>query len=166
MRDGVHVDPGARGGDVDRRADPLRDRERLGDRVEQHQIARRRALLDVRGEAGDVVDAELGAGAIERLGQRHVGGGARRLADERNRRDRDALVGDGHTERAFDFFGDVDEAARRARDLVVDALAGAMQIVGGAVAQRDAHGDGADVEVLGLDHPQRRAQLFRFPDGH
>ena len=37
VRDGVHVDAGARGGHVDRRADALRDRERLGDRVEQHR---------------------------------------------------------------------------------------------------------------------------------
>src|SRR5258707_711726 len=83
-RDRVHVDAGARGGDVDRRADALRDRERLGDGVEQPQIAGRGALLDVRRETGDVIDAELGAGAIERLGERHVSRGARRLTDERD----------------------------------------------------------------------------------
>ena len=37
---GVHVDAGARGRHVHRRADPLRHRERLGDRVDQRAVAR------------------------------------------------------------------------------------------------------------------------------
>src|SRR5438093_505698 len=38
-RDRVHVDAGARGGHLHRRAHPLGGGERLGDRVEQHRVA-------------------------------------------------------------------------------------------------------------------------------
>src|SRR5262249_51250530 len=56
------------------------------------------------------------------------------------------------------------QARGRARDLFVDARAGGVQLVGGAVPERDAHGDRTDVEVLGLDHAQRLAQLLRLVD--
>jgi hypothetical protein len=117
----------------------------------------RHALLHVRGEAGYVVDAQLAAGAVHGLRQRHVAGRVRRLADERHGRDGDALVGDGHAVRRLHLERGGHQPVGRARDLVVDALAGAVQIAGRAVAQRDAHGHRADVEVLGLDHPQRFA---------
>ena len=81
---GVHVDAGAGGGDVDRGADALGGRERLGDRGDEPAVAVADALVHERREAADEVDAHLVRGAVERQRERGdvlgVGGG-RELRD-------------------------------------------------------------------------------------
>ena len=67
-RHGVHVDAGPGGGHVDRRADALRFGDRLGDGVDQGGVVAGEALLDERREAADEVDADLGGGRVEGVG--------------------------------------------------------------------------------------------------
>ena len=118
---GVHVDAGARGGDVDRRADALGRRERLGDRRDEPAVAVAGALVHERREAADEVDAHLVRGPVERERERRdvlgVGGG-RELGD---RGDRDALVDDRDAVLALDLLGDRHEPLGGAGDALVDA---------------------------------------------
>ena len=76
--------------------------ERLGDRIEQRPIAGRHPLLDQRREAADVVDPQLGRRAVERQRRRRHAWRARRLGDQRQRRDREARGGDRHGEVGLD----------------------------------------------------------------
>ena len=150
--DGVQVDTRLGRRDIDRRADQIGLRQRLGDRVDQNLVALGKALLHERGKAADEVDAGRTCGAVERLGERHIAVRGRHRADHRDRGDRNALVDDRDAELALDLLARGDQLFRAAGDLFVNLVRQHVYIVAGEVAQRNAHCDRADIEVLLLDH--------------
>lgn len=159
---GIHVDASPRRGDVERRAHALRRGERFGDGVDELAVGRADALLHERGEASHEVDAEGLGRAVHGAGDGGEVGGGAGGGDLRDRRDRDALVGDGDAVLALEVLRGGDEVLGRVRDLVVDLLAHAVHVLVRASHERDAHGDGTQVEVLLGDHGE---SLGDFPWG-
>ena len=129
-------------------------------------VAAREALLHERGEAADEVDADLVGGRVERVRHLEVGLGVVAADDVGDRRHRDALVDDRDAVLLLQLGGDLDQPAGAAHDLGVDALGGAARLAGGAVVERDAHGDGPDVEVLGPDHAHGLEDLLGGDEDH
>ena len=72
--------------------------------------------------------------------------------DLRHRGDGNALVDDGDTVLALEVLGGLDQMLSRARHVVVDFRAHAVEVLVTATHERNAHGDGPDVEVLFLNH--------------
>ena len=152
---GVHVDARARRADVHARAHQLRLGQRLRDGGDEYAVRFRHALVHERGKAAEEVDADLVRGAVERFGIRHIGLRARARRDEGDGRDGHALIDDGDAELGLNVLARAHEIAREAADLVVHLCAAAVDIRVRAVEQGDAHRDGADVEVLLVDHGDR-----------
>ena len=110
------------------------------------------ALIDEGAKASDEVHADCLSCRFEGAGEFYVVlivGGA---CHQRDGGDGDALVDDRDAELSFDTFADADEVCGAAGDLVVDFATGYLTVRIGAVEQGDAHGDGANVELLLLDH--------------
>ena len=63
-----------------------------------------------------------------------------------------ALIDDGDAELALDAFAYLDEAPCLLGDAVIDGLAGSLHAGAGASEERDAHGHGADIETIVLNH--------------
>ena len=150
--DRVHVQAGARRADIDRGADALGRRQRLGNGGKQIGVDLGHAFLDMRGEAADEIDIDVVRGAIERFGEPQQILRAGAAGDQGNRRHRDAVVDDRQPE----FLGDVRahpaQVAGDPLDLVVDVAAQPVRRIAHAVEQADADGDGADIELLGPHH--------------
>ena len=149
---GVHVDAGTQAGDVDAGADAAGGSERLGDGLDDTAVGVADALLDERGEAAQVGDAERLSRAVEGM---RDGGEVLILAargDLRHRGDGNALVDDGDTVLALEVLGGLDQMLSRVRHVVVDLRAHAVEVLVTATHERNTHGDGPDVEVLLLNH--------------
>ena len=150
--DGAHVDAGARGSDIYGGADHVGLCERSRDGANQLFVGGGHALVDESAEATDEVHADCLSSCVEGAGELHVVlivGGACHQCDGG---DGDALVDNRDAEFGFDTFANADEVCRAAGDLVVNLAAGYFAVGVGAVEQGDAHGDGANVELLLLDH--------------
>ena len=152
--DRVHVDAGLGGADVHGRADDVGLGKGLRQGADEQLLGRGHGLGDECGVAADQVDADLLGRLVKRVGDldevlaRLAGAGT----DQRDRGDGDALVDDRDAVVAFDGLAGGNEVLGIGSDLAVDVAAGLVDIVRGAVEQRDAHGDGANVELLLLDH--------------
>ena len=152
--DRVHVDAGLGGTDVHGRADDVGLGKGLRQGADEHLLGRGHGLGDECGVAADQVDADFLGRLVKRVGNldevlaRLAGAGT----DQRDRGDGDALVDDRDAVVAFDGLAGGNEVLGIGSDLAVDVVAGLVDIVRGAVEQRDAHGDGANVELLLLDH--------------
>ena len=152
--DRVHVDAGLGGTDVHGRADDVGLGKGLRQGADEQLLGRGHGLGDECGVAADQVDADFLGCLVKRVGDldevlaRLAAAGA----DQRDRGDGDALVDDRDAVVAFDGLAGGNEVLGIGSDLAVDVVAGLVDIVRGAVEQRDAHGDGADVELLLLDH--------------
>ena len=152
--DRVHVDAGLGGADVHGRADDVGLGKGLRQGADEQLLGRGHGLGDECGVAADQVDADFLGCLVKRVGDldevlaRLAGAGT----DQRDRGDGDALVDDRDAVVAFDGLAGGNEVLGIGSDLAVDVVAGLVDIVRGAVEQRDAHGDGADVELLLLDH--------------
>ena len=150
--DGVHVDAGAQARDVDARADAARLGERAGNARYEAAVAVADALVDERREAAEIVDAEGLGGAVERMGERRQVLVGARGGDLRDGRDRDALVDDRDAVLALEVARGLDEALGGRGDAVVHLGRHAREVLVGTAHEGDAHGDGADIEVLLRDH--------------
>ena len=152
--DRVHVDAGLGGTDVHGRADDVGLGKGLRQGADEQLLGRGHGLGDECGVAADQVDADFLGCLVKRVGDLDevlaclAGAGT----DQRDRGDGDALVDDRDAVVAFDGLAGGNEVLGIGSDLAVDVVAGLVDIVRGAVEQRDAHGDGADVELLLLDH--------------
>ena len=152
---GVHVDAGLRRRNVDACADEIGLGQRARDGGQQPPVALGAALVDERGKSADEVHAAGLCRGVHRLREGDI---VLRLAcpgDERNGRDGDALVDDGDAELPLDLAAGGHEVFRRAADLVVNFLRTALCVRICAIQQRDPHCDGADVEMLMVDHIDR-----------
>ena len=74
---------------------------------------------------------------------------------------RDALVRDGNAVLVLQVVCGLYEILGRGRDPVVDLVAHAAHVLVGAARQADAHGDGAEVEVLLGDHREGLGHFLR-----
>ena len=143
----------------------LRLGQRLRNAADQRQIAGREALLHQRGIAADEVHAHGLRGALERVRKKHgvaLGAGRR---EHRDRRDAQALVYDRNTVFLFNARADGDVVLRDAADLVINFVAGGMDIRVDAIEQGNADRDRADVEMLLLDHADGFENVIRVEHG-
>ena len=163
--DGVHIDARARRADVHGGTDVLRLGQRLRNAADQRQIAGREALLHQRGIAANEVHAHGLRGALERVRKKHgvaLGAGRR---EHRDRRDAQALVNDRNAVFLFDARADGNVVLRDAADLVINFVAGGMDIRVDAIEQGNADRDRADVEMLLLDHADGFENVVRVEHG-
>ena len=151
-RNGVHVDPGARGGDVDRRANALRHRQCLRNAGDEAAVRLGHALLYERGKPADEIDAERLSRTVKGFGKRHVVHRRRRRRHLRHRGNGHALVDDRNAVLGFDRLARAHKLPRHTRHLVVDLAAGSLRIGVSAIVQRNAHRDRPNVEMLLFDH--------------
>ena len=150
--DGAHVNAGAGRSNVYGGADHVGLCERSRDGANQLFIGGGHALVDESAEATDEVHADCLSSCVEGAGELYIvliAGGACHQCDGG---DGDALVDNRDAEFGFDTFANADEVCRAAGDLVVNLAAGYFAVGVGTVEQGDAHGDGANVELLLLDH--------------
>ena len=129
----------------------LRAGERLRDAADERFISRRKALLHQRRIAADKIDANRLRSAFKRESVFNRISPAR-SSDHRNRGDGNTLVAERDAELPLDLLTRAHKALRPARDFLINAAAGLLNIRIAAIEQRDAHGDGADIEILLLDH--------------
>ena len=152
--DGVHVDAGFGGAHVHGGAHDVGFGKRLRQGTDKHLLGRGHGLGHERGVAANQVDADLLGSTVERVRDfdEVLGALAGACAHQRDRSDGDTLIDDRDAVVAFDGLAGGHEILGIRGDLVVDVLADLVDAVGGAVQQADAHGDGAHVELLLLDH--------------
>ena len=152
--DGVDVDAGAGGADVDGGADVGGFGEGAGEGFDEGAFAGGDAFVDEGGEAAEEVDAELGGGAVE--GFAELDGGVLVVAFEEHGGggDGDAFVDDVDAEEGGGFFAGFDEVFGDGHDAVVDGGDHLFGVWVRAAAEVDAHGAGADVEVFLVDHAE------------
>jgi len=148
---GVQIDPRLCGADVHRGADEFRLAQRLGNGGDKLTVAGGKTLLHQGGIPADKVDAHLFGRAVQGVGVPHhvPSGSARQYGDGGHR---NALVDNGDSVLLLDFIAGPHKLPGPGGDFVVHLLAGARNIAVHAVQQRNTHGDGADVQVLLLNH--------------
>ena len=157
----VHVNARARGTHVDGGTQVFGCAERLGNGFNQPPVGRGDALMHQRGIAADEIHASFPRGLVQRL--RDFGRMADRAGNQRDRRHGDALVHDRHAEFRFNGAAHLHQVFRLAGDAVVHAHAQRALVVAHTGQQGNAHGDGAHVQLLVIDHLQR-LQDFRGSD--
>ena len=149
---GIHVDASAQARHVHARAHAARVGKGLGNALDEPSVGVADALLHEGRESAKVIDAEGLGSAVERVRERgEVLFGAAR-GDLRHRGNRDALVHDGNAVFALEALGRFHQMLGGRRHVVVDLGAHAAQILIGAAHERDAHGHGANVQMLLRDH--------------
>ena len=161
----VHVDAGPRAAHVDAGAHQIGLGQRLGDGAQQQLVAFAEALLHQRGIAAQKVHAAGLARPVKGQGEGNV---ILRVAAARHQRhggDGDALVDDGDAEFAFDIPARLHQLFRTAADFVVNFVTAALGILADAVQQGDAHGDGADVQMLLVDHVDGVKNVLQIQHG-
>ena len=104
------------------------------------------------GVAPDEVDAHGFGGVVQGFGEAHGGGGGAGPRHHGDGGDGDALVDDGDAVLLGDVLPGLDQVLGVAADLVVDFAGGLVHVGVDAVEKGDAHGDGADIQVLVVDH--------------
>ena len=104
------------------------------------------------GITADEIDAHIPRSPIHGAGDGGDILGGEGVADHGNGGDGNALVDDGNAEFRLNALTDGDEILGAAGDLVINLLAEGIDIRIHAVPQADAHGDGADIQMLLGDH--------------
>ena len=148
----IHVDARLGAAHVDAGAHQLRLGQRLRNGSQQQLVALAEALLHQSGVPADKVDAAGVGRPIQCHGEGHVVLGVAAPRHQRHGRHGDALVDDGDTELALDVLTGAYQLLRAAADLVINFPAAAIRVLADAVQQGDAHSDGADVQMLLVDH--------------
>ena len=152
--DGTHVNAGAGRSNVYGGADHVGFCERSRDGANQLLVSEGHAFVDEGTEATDEVHSDCFGCCVKGAGEFYVvlvTGGACHQCDGG---DGDTLVDNRDAELSFDTFADADEVCSAAGDFVVDFAAGYFAVGVGAVEQGDTHSDGANVELLLLDHSE------------
>ena len=113
------------------------------------------------GKAAEKINAQRFGGAIKCMSQRRqicciCAGG-----DVCNRRDRDALVGNGDSVFALKVAGNFHQMFRLPHNTLVNLLAHAVQIIVRARIERYSHGNCAEVKILLADHCERFGNFLR-----
>ena len=148
----IHVDARLGGAHVHGRAHHIGSGQGLGDGGDELPVRLGKALLHQGREAADEVDAHGLGSPVQGGGEGDVVAALAGSGHQRDRGHRDSLVDNGDAELPLDILAGGDQVLGPAADLVVDLLAGGFGIGVGAVQQGDAHGDGADIQVLPVEH--------------
>jgi hypothetical protein len=148
----VHIDARLGGAHVHRGTHQLGGGQGLGDGVDELPVPGGEALLHQGGEAADEVDAGGVGGPVQGGGKGHVVPRYRCARHQRDGGDGNALVDDGNAELPLNGLAGGHQLFGPAADFVVDLPAGGPGVGVAAVQQGDAHGNGADVQVLLVDH--------------
>ena len=149
----VHVDARLGGAYVDGRAHHVGDGQRLGYGGDELFVPLGHALVHQGGEATDEVHPHRLGRLVHGGGEGHVVAGAGRPGHQGHGGDGYALVDDGYAELRLNVLAGFYQLFRRGGDLVVDLPAGGVGVRVAAVQQAHAHGDGAHIQVLVVDHP-------------
>ena len=151
---GVHVQARARGAQIHRRAHEIGGCQCLWNRLHELDVGAAGTFLHQRGEAAHKVHAYFLASAIHGL---RNGGQVvllHRCADLGNGRHGDALVDNGNAEFAFKLLGHGNQVLRSAGHAVVHLAGHGIHAAVAAAAQGKSQRDGANVQVLLVDHVQ------------
>ncbi|MPM83727.1 hypothetical protein SDC9_130796 [bioreactor metagenome] len=105
-----------------------------------------------RGKPADEIHAAFLRRAIHRQRKGDIVLRIARFHNQRHRGHGDALVDDGDAHLALNLLANGYEPLGTAGDLVIDFLCGAFRVAVRTVPQRNPHRDGANVEVLAVDH--------------
>ena len=149
--DGVHIDARLGRAHVDRGTDVAGLVEGAGNGADQLHISCGEALLHQCREATDEVDTHGVGSTLQSVGIFHritAGDGNQ----HRNGGHGNALIDNRHAVLRLNILACFYEIACTADDLIVDLLAGAVNVAVSAIQQRDTHGDGADIEIFLPDH--------------
>ena len=147
----IHVDAGARASDINGGTHNVRSSQRLRNGADELLLGGGSALFYQGGIAAYEVDAYLLGCFVQSL--RRINGVS--LYAGHHQRDGgygNTLIHNGDTELAFDAFAYLDEAPCLLGDPVIDGLAGSLHGGAGASEEGDAHGHGADIETIVLNH--------------
>lgn len=150
-RHGVEIDARLGRADVDRRAHPVRYRERFGNALYKGAFVTRHALLHERGIAAEEVHADV----FRRLVQLFCEHGffPRKIrGKEGGGRDGNALVHDGNAVFLFERGAHVHDIFRIRTDAVVAGRRRLFRALADTGNERNAHGDRSDVEVFFFHH--------------
>ena len=148
----IHVDARLGGAHIDGGAHHIGDGQRLGYGGDELFVRVCHPLVDQGGQAADEVNPHRLGSPVHGGGKGHIVLGAGRPGHQGHGGDRDAFVDDRDAELRLDIPAGAHQLVRRGGDLVVDLPAGGVGIRVAAVQQADAHGDGAHVQVLVVDH--------------
>ena len=149
---GVHIDAGFGGTDVDAGADQVGFGQRTGNAFDQTHIAGGKALMHQSTVTADKVDADRLGSGIQRFGKPH-GVGVRCSAQQHgDGRYADALVDNGNAIVRADLVDNGNQVPRQTGDFVIDFLTGFFAIGINAVQQADAHGNGTHIKVFCGQH--------------
>ena len=101
--------------------------------------------IDAAGLCRPIQSLGKGDVVLRLAARRHQGNGG----------DGDAFVHNGDAELCLDLLAGGDQPLCLAADLVIDLAAADLWVRVGAGEEGDAHGNGSDVQMLLIDHPQR-----------
>ena len=124
---GIHIDAGLGGTDIDGGADVLCAGERLRNAADERFVPRGKALLHQRRIAADEVDAHSLCRTLKRQRVFNRVSPAR-CADHGDRGNGNTLIDDRDTEFPLDLLSCAHKTLCPARDLIVNAAAGLMEI--------------------------------------
>ena len=147
---GVQVDSRFSGADIYRRADVIGFRQSLGNGTDQLLISGRKTFLHQCRVTPDEVYPAVYCGLFQHMGV--FDGLTRRGADNGDGGDGNPLVDNGNPVFLFNLFPHLHQFAGLLHDFIVNLPAGGIRVRIDAIQQRDAHGNGADVQVFFLDH--------------
>ena len=148
----IHVDARLGGAHVDGRAHQVGGGKSFWDGGNELPVCVGHALLDQGGETADEVDTGSFGRPVQGGGKGGVVVCLRRSGHQGDGGDGDALVDDGDAEFLLDGLAGGHQIFGAAGDLVVDGVTGLPGVAAGAGQQGDAHGDGAHVQMLLVDH--------------
>ena len=148
----IHVDARLGGAHVDGRAHQVGGGKSFWDGGNELPVCVGHALLDQGGETADEVDAGSFGRPVQGGGKGGVVVCLRRSGHQGDGGDGDALVDDGDAEFLLDGLAGGHQIFGAAGDFVVDGVTGLPGVAAGAGQQGDAHGDGAHVQMLLVDH--------------
>ena len=149
---GVHIDAGFGGTDVDAGADQVGFGQCTGNAFDQTHIAGGKTLMHQSTVTANKVDADRLGSGIQRFGKPH-GVGVRCSAQQHgDGRYADALVDNRNAIVRADLVDNGNQVPRQTGDFVIDFLTGFFAIGINAVQQADAHGNGTHIKVFCGQH--------------
>ena len=151
LRGRIHVDAGAGGGDVDRGTHQVRLCQGFRDGTDECLFGGGSALFNERRVATNEVDASGGCRTVQRAGDVH-GVSVDAGHDERDRGHGDALVDDRDAELGLDSLAHLNQLRGAGGHEVIDGFSRGFHGGSRAAEERNAHGHGADIETVFLDH--------------
>ena len=152
--DGIHVDTGLCGAQVDGGTDAVSAGESFGNGSDQKLFGRSHALCGKGRKSADEIDPDFPCGLVQGLGNLNVV--SRALAcggtDEGNRGYGDTLVHDGDRILALNLVPYGNKVLCSLRDALVDVPAKDIHIIADAVQKRYSQSDCPHIQVLLLYH--------------